>query len=287
MPEASRRTIQLSPDAEALPEGLLLPPEEGGEVVGCLVDGDVRDWAGPALMRLARGWAERGRAVVLVDADFASPFMAGAAGVDPGEGLSDALHFGASPERILSEVPGATWHLVTPGTVVPDPLQSWSHGGWAHLVDALKGEARVLLLVLPADREAARSLTSHADRVFHLSGTRPGPDAPHPVIHPPEALEARPDPLAVAGGPPLGEAAGGEGRGAPPQGITRADQDTLAERKPAAPAAGTAATSSATLPTTSRRGGSGRRLFLLVLVVVLALLLLGALWLGVLELPGG
>jgi hypothetical protein len=291
MPEASRRIIQLSPQAESLPEGLLLPPEQGGEVVAFLVDPDVADWAAEALVRLARGWAERGRQVLLAEGDLAGPRLHAVIGVKSAEGIADALHFGASPERIITEVPGEPFRFVPAGTVVPDPAQAWRHEGWIHLLRSLRDD-RVVLLALPADREFAQELATRADRVFRMSGTLPGPDAPHPVIHPPGAI-AGSDTSAVLDPPegassPEGRGTGaGEGRAV--EGMIRPDQDTLAERKPPTAArkgkrAKPVATDGA--PTSAVRRRPGRLVLLLVVIVVLAILLIGAAWLGFLEIPG-
>ncbi len=296
MPETSRRIIQLSPEADTLPEGLLLPPEQGGEVVAFVVEPDVADWAGRALVRLARGWTERHRQVILVEGDFAGPFLQAATGATASEGVADALHFGASPERIVSDVPGERFGFVPAGTVVPDPAQAWAHEGWPHLLRTLS-EGRVVLLVLPADREGAGDLASRADRVFRMSASLPGPDAPHPVIHPPGAVQGAGN-FAAPSGPPVPADSGSPGadpanEGSRIEGMIRPDQDTLAERQEyPAPTGkrkrGRGGDGAAGAPGTGRRskGGPGRLVLLLVIVVVLALLLIGAGALGWVDLPG-
>jgi len=302
MPEASRRTIALDPDAGTLPEGLLLPPEQGGEFVAFVADPRLREWAPSALFSLARGWSQRGRACLVVDADFAGPSLPPGSGVTPREGLSDALFYGASVERVTMDLPSQPFDLIPAGTVVPDAAQAWAHDAWTHLLAQFRSEGRVVLLLVPGNREGVTPLLARADRVFRL-GLDPaeGLEA-YPLIHP-AFHSLAPDPaLSLESGLPPESALAPE-RDLQPfrkveesrrptrqvDGLTRADQTSLAEKRtpvsrPFAPSSMTAREADP-----GAAGASPRRSslsWLLLVLLLLVLILVGAVWLGWLEIPG-
>lgn len=224
-PEASRRTLALDAASGSLPEGLLLPPATGGEVVLLLVDPELRGWAPEAARTLAGGWADRGRQVVLVDADFSGAILPPDQGGGR-EGLSDALFYGVSLEHITLAPVDAAWEVIPVGTVVPDPAQAWSHDGWALVLSRLRQENRVAVLLAPANREGVVSLQSRADRVFRVARTLEDTPHPLPTLHPAGLRPLLPD------GSPLDDETmarvANEAVRVPE--LTRADQGTLAEK---------------------------------------------------------
>jgi len=288
MPEASRRTIKLDPDAGTLPEGLLLPPEQGGEVLAFLVEPALRNWAPSALRALARGWQGRGRLPLIVDADFANPSLPLEAAPTPREGLSDALFFGASVDRILLDLPGESFSLVPAGTVVPDAAEAWAHDAWGNFLRTLRSRNWVVLLLLPANREGVVPLVARADRVFRI-GTElvEGPDA-HPLIHPASSTPAHAetpganvDEISAPGAPPRSDVPG----------MTRPDQGTLAARpeieSPALPGAQAPAAQDAPVTSQGARPISRRPFpWVLAAVVLVLVLLAAAVWFGWIEIPG-
>jgi hypothetical protein len=288
MPEASRRTIKLDPDAGTLPEGLLLPPEHGGEVLAFLVEPALRSWAPSALRALARGWQERGRVPVIVDADFANPSLPPEAVPGPREGLSDALFFGASVDRVLLDLPGESFSLVPAGTVVPDAAQAWAHDAWGNFLRTLRSRNLVVLLLLPADREGVVPLVARADRVFRIGNELvEGPGA-HPLIHP---ASSTPSP-APSSRTAVDET---EAPTAPPPpdvpGMTRPDQGSLAVRpelQGEAPSTARAAHApDATVPSQGARPISRRPFpWVIVAVVVVLVVLAAAVWFGWVDIPG-
>jgi hypothetical protein len=289
MPEASRRTIALDPDDAVLPEGLLLPPERGGEVVALLIEPDHQDWGTRAALAIARGWSERGRQVVLVDADVARPRLGAKLGLPEGEGTSDALLFGASPERIRVRGEGLSFDVVRTGTVVPDPGQLWGHDSWPTVLQALRGDDGVVVLLLPEGREGTASLVARADRTFRMGTTSPAGEDEPTLIHPGAAKASAGAPAEVskpAAPAPAPDDAVGSGA---VSGMTRPDQDTLAARKPAAPAqrgAAPAGGAPAARVSSTRPVGKRRLPLLLLVLLVLVLALLGALWFEWIEIPG-
>lgn len=293
MPEASRRTIRLDPDAGTLPEGLLLPPEQGGEVVAFLVEPALRAWAPSAFVSLARGWQERGRNPLILDADFANPTLPNEGATTAHEGLSDVLYFGASLDRVQLEYPGESFQLVPAGTVVPDAAEAWAHGGWGNLLRTLRSRNHVVLLRLPADREGVVPLTARADRVFRVGNELVEGAGAHPLIHPAWSTPA-PAPSAATD-------VDGNDESSPPhpppvQGMTRPDQGSLAVKpeigaEEAASAADVRASAAGVRATAARTGGarpiSRRKVpwWLLAVAVVLVLLAV-AVWFGWIQVPG-
>jgi hypothetical protein len=303
--EASRRAIALDTESGQLPEGLLLPPEHGGEVVILLVDPELRGWAPEAAHALARGWTARGRRVVLVDGDFTGAILPLPQGGTHAEGVSDALFFGASPHRISLELPGEEHTLVGTGTVVPDPAQAWAHDGWTALLGRFRESGHVILLLLPANREGVTPLLPLANRTFRVARTLQDAPRPLPLLHPSHLRPLLADGLPLEEGLHELEAQDTE----EVEGVTRADQGTLAEKPEAAafrdaqlaqaarfrgseggPAAAGGAggemAASAPAPAEARAVRPRRVpwvLLVLVLVFVVALVLS---WTGVVEIPG-
>ncbi len=307
--EASRRTIALDTESGQLPEGLLLPPERGGEVVVLLVDAEFRRWASEASHALARGWTVRGRKVVVMDGDFTAPILSLPDEQGPVEGVADALFFGASPERISLPVPGAEHLRVSVGTVVPDAARAWGSEAWSGLLDRFRAAHQVVLLLLPGNREGVAPLLPLADRTFRVGREIVEGGRPFPLLHP---ADMRP---LLPGGIPLEEGASFDPDEETEEvaGMTRADQGSLAEKPEAAafreaqaaqaarfadagmPGAGGRAPGGveessapvAPAPRPTPPSGSRRRIpwivLLLVLVFVVALLLS---WTGVMEIPG-
>jgi hypothetical protein len=292
MPEASRRTIKFDPDAGTLPEGLLLPPEAGGEVLAFLVEPALRDWAPSAVLGLARGWQERGRFPVIVDADFANPSLSGGAS-GPREGLSDALYFGASVDHVLVDLPDDGIPLVPAGTVVPDAAEAWAHGAWGNLLRTLRTRNRVVLLLLPADREGVVPLTARADRIFRIGNEIvEGPGA-HTLIHPaattPTPAAPSPAPTTQAPVRETDPTRGSPNRDVP--GMTRPDQGSLGVKPELEAEHMRAASGRAPQDAAGQRQGArpiGRRGFpwLVVGVVLVLALLAAAVWFGWIEIPG-
>jgi hypothetical protein len=288
MPEASRRTIKLDPDAGTLPEGLLLPPEHGGEVLAFLVEPALRNWAPSALRALARGWQERGRIPLIVDADFANPSLPLESAPPLREGLSDVLFFGASVDRVLLDLPGEGFSLVPAGTVVPDAAEAWAHDAWGNFLRTLRSRDRVVLLLLPADREGVVPLVARADRVFRIGNELvEGPGA-HPLIHPASSTptlaplpRAAVDETEASTAPPLPDVPG----------MTRPDQGSLAVQpeieRGALPPAGAPGPQDAPVSSEGARPISRRPVpWVLAAVVLVLALLAAAVWFGWIDIPG-
>jgi hypothetical protein len=173
-PEAKDRSVPFDPGAGSGPDGVLLPPRDGGEVVALLVDASVRGdlWGERAAVALAREWAARGRKVVLVDGDVETPSLHELLRVPNLEGLADAILYGASLERVETP-PRASpsgssrrarwWRTRRPsGEAI---------GGMTFL-DQLRSRDEVALLFLPTGGSGSSLLAGQGDRILRMA--RPG-----------------------------------------------------------------------------------------------------------------
>jgi hypothetical protein len=171
-PETRDRSVPFDPDSGSGPEGVLLPPRDGGEVVALLVDASVRGdlWGERAAVALAREWTSRGRKVVLIDGDVETPSLHELLQVPNLEGLSDALLYGASLERVVTTPPGESFRFVASGTVVADPSALRSSPRWDAFLGQMRSRGEVAILFLPTGGSGSALLFR---MMFPLASTRP------------------------------------------------------------------------------------------------------------------
>lgn len=295
--------ISFDPVVSTLPDGVLLPPEQGGEVVALLVDPGIglAGWPLRVARAIARGWTGRGRTVVLVDAHTQAPSLHQLLNAENREGLTDAIEYGASADRVTQELSDEPFAFVSAGTVLSDQPGFWRSRRWGALLDSLRSENRVVLLYLPAGNPEIGAVVRQSDRAFWL-GRAESPDAASfgnvRAIVPPAGAEG-----AARASDPSIEAAGV--RLDTPRGLSGADQSSLAEKpeveaeRRMARAEDTRAPSGAAAgrpPTTSTRqkqqGGArpvGKRRMMPWLLLGLLLVLAGAViahWFGIFTIPG-
>lgn len=137
------------------PPRLPAPEGSGGQVLA-LVATDaavVGGWAAEASLDLARGWSEAGARVVLVDGGLEEPSLHLVLGGLPGEGLADALRWGASMKRVAHRPEGSSFFAIAAGTPVADGPAVLEEAGWPALCAGFR-EAGVTLAVLVAARDA-------------------------------------------------------------------------------------------------------------------------------------
>ncbi|MDT8367813.1 MAG: hypothetical protein RQ745_01305 [Longimicrobiales bacterium] len=166
-PETSRITID---PADRSPGAIPDPPEAGLVVIGVPESG--REAYGFVILDLARQWSAAGRRVFVCDACFEAPFLHRAAEVSNVEGLSDAILYGTSFQRIGQRIDSGV-HLATAGTLVGDPDAVRGHRRWSTIIPGF-GEAGALLLVaVPSGSEGP--FTDVAALEIEFSG-EPGPE---------------------------------------------------------------------------------------------------------------
>lgn len=157
-------------------------PEGGGAgrvVVLVASERAVADgWAAPAAVSLARSWSQQGRRVILVDGGLQRPSLHTAAGVSNGEGLSDAVLYGASVQRVSQPLDEGNLFLITAGTAVADSHTVARSPRW-HRLSAGMTEAGVTLALFVQDGESgtAAFLGSASDIVVLANAGEPAPVA--------------------------------------------------------------------------------------------------------------
>lgn len=146
-----------------------LPAEDGsGRVVALVASATSGGWAPKAALVLANEWASRGQRVMLLDGGLTAPALHKAAGLENREGLSDAVLYGASIERVAQPLPGGTGFLVTAGTPVATPAAVAESDRWGRIRRGM-GDAGVTLIVyLPEGDEAAGPLLTSATDIVVL-----------------------------------------------------------------------------------------------------------------------
>ncbi|TVR57559.1 MAG: hypothetical protein EA421_00660 [Gemmatimonadales bacterium] len=298
-PEAKDRSVPFDPDTGSGPDGVLLPPRDGGEIVALLVDASVRGdlWGERAAVALAREWAARGRKVLLIDGDVETPSLHEVLRVPNLEGLSDAVLYGASLERVETTPPGESFRFVPSGTVVADPAAFRGSHRWETLLDQLRERGEVGLLFLPTRGSGSSLLAARGDRILRMA--RPGTPPPEGL---PPALLLHPE-----GAPAHSQAdvrATGTATAEPFPAQSPPDRSAEGLRGPAPSSAGAAPTAGSGFdspserpsgpvrpPASSRpgprpRSGGGRQKTLLIVLLVLVVLVVLAAWFGLVEIPG-
>jgi hypothetical protein len=302
MSSHSASTFPFDPDGASPPDGVPLPPEDGGEVVLLLADESAREsgWGPRAAVALARRWADRGRRIFLMDGDPVEPALHVLLKVENREGVTDAVRFGVSPSRMA--LPQGDNLLFAPaGSVAADPADVFRHPRWASVLGACREAGSVVLLYLPEGVPGVDELAGEGDRVVRLRGEAPQAQAAEPgvvTLHPgepgePVAPEAGPPPVepADAGsmtGPSIGTAVG-----APKGEPVAAVQAGSGEDAPAAKAGWADATGpkGSKGPKAQDDFGPrvvGRRTSAWIILIVLLLVggVVAAAWLGLLDVPG-
>lgn len=154
--------------------GSPLPVLEGTGAIA-VVPADDAEWGAQATVALARSLARSGRRVFLCDAGVEEPRLHEFFEGDFGEGVSDLVLYGASPQRVATEVEDQLL-FVPAGTTVADPARVRSSPRWDGLVDAVAQADALLLLHLPAQVEGAEALLARAERIVVAGDPRRVPE---------------------------------------------------------------------------------------------------------------
>jgi hypothetical protein len=277
--------------------------------VALLVDASVRGdlWGERAAVALAREWAARGRKVVLVDGDVETPSLHELLRVPNLEGLSDAVLYGASLERVETTPPDESFRFVPSGTVVADPAALRGSPRWETFLDHLRSRGEVALLFLPTGGSGSSLLAARGDRILRMA--RPGTPPPEglppalllhpegapphsqagvqatapasPQPSPPEASSAEPSSAEPLPDRPAEE----EGISAPSDGGGAPTADSTAAAPSGRPSSAPVRPSPARKGPRPRPGGGRQKTLLIVLLVLVVLVVLAAVF-GLVEIPG-
>lgn len=153
--------VAIDPTVEG-PAPLPEVPEAG--LVVASVSSEAADTCGAHLLDFARQWQQEGRKVYLCDACFESPVLHLAAGVENGEGLSDALLYGTSFGRISHRI-AQDIALASAGTLVGDPDAVREHGRWDTIVAGFEEAGALLIVSVPAGSEGSVLTAAAATRI--------------------------------------------------------------------------------------------------------------------------
>ncbi|MEX0979505.1 MAG: hypothetical protein WDZ89_00325 [Gemmatimonadota bacterium] len=315
------------PERGRLPSELQLPTAPDADRKGQVVllsaqnHSDEAGWSARAAVRIAREWAAAGSRVFLADLNFDEPVLHTVLGESNAEGMSDALLYGASIQRIAHRL-GEGFFFGTAGTVTADADALLRHSGWEEIVDGFLSAGVTLVLF---GRDAASG--GPFDRVDYrvvLTGASSGPDdvehggpgrllavlAPGSAPENGGAFEARGsvsrgDAVHAEGASAAGDGAqaqrsAGLADGADAQGHAERGADGARSGDPArtVPVGGTAASTRAERKAAGRTGGRpGRgakaeapkkslRSWLMLALLILIGGVLAAAWLGFIEIPG-
>lgn len=256
------------------------PEQTGGRVVVLAPTASVEKdrWAARTAVALARAWSGEGTKVFLADLSVSRPVLHDVVGVENGEGVSDALLYGASIRRIA--VSGDEPFFFAPaGTAVADAEPVLGHPRWEVLTQGFASAGVTLLLYAPLDLPGTRSLFQRASEVILLATEEEAAGTD---------LDGADGKVTLVLGPEGGVApgAGTDGGDVPAQ--MPADAPGT-EAEAAAPGTGEAAAPAPAAPRSKRkrkRKSRSSRIEVLVLVLVLVLggAVLGAYY-GYLDVP--
>lgn len=166
------------PEPELFDPGLSpvpsLPGADDGEALVVLLAaaaGCEDGWAERAAAGLASGWTEQGRPVLLADLALERPRLERVVGVALGEGVSDALLFGSSIERIAQRSPDGRFLFLSAGTATARPEAVASSGRWAGVAKDCARQGATLVVFLPAELPGGEALLARASDVLLLAGS--------------------------------------------------------------------------------------------------------------------
>jgi SPOR domain len=127
-------------------------------------------WAPRAVVLLAEAWSVAGQKVVLADLCLDRPTLHEELGVENGEGVTDAVFFGASVRHVARPVSERSFFFVPSGTVTVDARAVVSSGRWERLGAGFI-EAGVTLATFVSAGEAARDqVVAAATDVIAVAG---------------------------------------------------------------------------------------------------------------------
>lgn len=161
------------PEAGAADGALSLSAGEGSYPVVALLAGDHEEaggWAPRAALSLVRGWARDGGRIVLADLGLEAPALHALVGEDNGEGIVDAVLYGASVQRVAGRPSGERFILIPSGTPVADAQRVLAHPRWGTLMAGFQEAGAILALYIPASLPGARELAARCTVRIQLGG---------------------------------------------------------------------------------------------------------------------
>ena len=212
----------IDPANEGLPEHVDAVLDSFDSTTGCvvlLVAPEIdRRWGADVSLLVARGWAAKGRSVLLADASLEDPVLHESVDGTNDEGVSDVMLYGASVKRVARSVGGGIF-FAPAGTPVGDAEEVLTHPKWDTVISGFREVGAVLLLHLSAATTGARALLDQAagvivvaegvgdvssilgsasDRILAVLGPEAAGEIATPVVEPEVGLTSEPEPELVA-----------------------------------------------------------------------------------------
>jgi len=126
-------------------------------------------WAAEVACGLAEAWSAAGLRMVLADAGLEGPTLHAELSIPNGEGLSDALLWGASVKRVARAVRDRGFYVITAGTPVADAAQAFAGPRWGQLCDGFRDSGVNLAVLIPTEEAATAGVLSQATDVVVLA----------------------------------------------------------------------------------------------------------------------
>ncbi len=148
-----------------------LPDGGGGRIVVIVATPKVQaeGWASRAVVAIARGWAEEGLRIFLMDLGLENPTLHEVLNLPNEDGVSDAFLYGASVQHIARPALDETIFFAPAGTATADPEEVLGHARWDDLAGGFSEADATLLLFLPSDIPGAAGILSRATDVLFLA----------------------------------------------------------------------------------------------------------------------
>ncbi len=128
-------------------------------------------WTGHLVSALARAWSASGLRIVVADAGLEHPTLQDAFGVVNEEGLSDALLWGASVQKVARPLTQDGFYVITAGTPVHDLAQPFTSDRWVQLCSGFREAGVTLVTLVPESAPGWDSVVFAATDVFVLAAT--------------------------------------------------------------------------------------------------------------------
>lgn len=157
---------------DALPR---LPERDGGEgrVIALTATDEAISlgWATEIALGLARGWAGKGRSVMLIDADLLAPALHEALAVENTAGLTDLLLFGSSLAGVSQGMEGGRFQFVTAGSPAAKPELAFEGDRWPALCKKAVTAEWTLLVFAPYTAPWSSAILRSATDIIVLAAT--------------------------------------------------------------------------------------------------------------------
>ena len=266
-------------DAHAAP---VLPEhaDRPGRLVAVVATTRVQEggWAIDATVDIVKAWSDTGRRVVLADTELAAPTLHECLQTDNAEGVTDTVLFGSSVRRVAKQTDEGAFFVITAGTATADAAAVLASERWKRLSRGFVEAGVTLVTYIGAKSDGKSAKLKMATDVVLLAGSTE--DAWSAVDGMSTLIRAVTGPAPTVPGdmPPLEEL---------PEALDPLEHESVPmdfpdSELPAAEAMIIGAARGGHAPVAAR----GSRNSVLLMLAVILLAIVGAAWLGWVDIPG-